>query len=130
MEIVKQIQNQCKFMFGFGKDKKKNDMDILEAYDLIVENESNPEFVILDVRTPGEFEENRIETAKNIDYRSNNFKDELSKLGRDEKYLVYCRSGRRSSNAVKIMVDLGFTDVKNMKGGITKWINKGLPIKV
>jgi rhodanese-related sulfurtransferase len=115
-------------MLGFGKNKI-DDIDILEAYDLIVENESNPEFIILDVRTPEEFEENRIETALNIDYRSNTFKDEISKLERNRKYLVYCRSGRRSADAVKIMMELGFNDVKNVKGGITKWINKGLPIR-
>ncbi len=116
-------------MFGFGK-KKNDDITISEAYDLIVENESNSKFIVLDVRRPDEFKENRIEKAINIDYTSNNFKDEVSKLERNGKYLVYCRSGRRSSNALKIMNDLGFTDVKNMKGGITKWINKGLPIKV
>lgn len=116
-------------MFGFGKKKNNDDIDILEAYDMIVENGSNPEFIVLDVRRPDEFEENRIENAINIDYTSNNFNDEISKLGRNRKYLVYCRSGRRSSNAVKIMMDMGFNDVRNMKGGITKWINKGLPIK-
>jgi rhodanese-related sulfurtransferase len=116
-------------MFGFGK-KKNDDITILEAYDLIVENESNPKFILLDVRRPDEFKESRIEKAINIDYTSNNFKDEISKLERNGKYLVYCRSGRRSSNALEIMKDLGFEDVKNMEGGITKWINKGLPIKV
>jgi rhodanese-related sulfurtransferase len=116
-------------MFGYGK-KKDYDINILDAYDLIVENQSNPKFMILDVRTPQEFAESRIENAKNIDYNSNTFKDEVSKLERDGKYLVYCRSGMRSLNATKIMMDLGFTDVKNMEGGITKWINKGLPIKV
>lgn len=115
-------------MFGFGK-KKKNDINILEAYDLMVENESNPEFIILDVRTPREYEESRIEHAKNIDYNSNNFKDELSKLERKHLYLVYCRSGRRSSGAVKQMNNLGFNNVKNMSGGIMKWNKKGLPVK-
>lgn len=128
IETVKKIQTKVSYMLGFGK-KKIDDIDILEAYDLIVENESNPEFIILDVRTPEEFAENRIETAINIDYRSNNFKYEISKLERNRKYLVYCRSGVRSADAVKIMMELGFNDVKNVKGGITKWINKGLPIR-
>ena len=115
-------------MLGFGK-KNNNDIEILEAYDLIVENQSNPEFIILDVRRPEEYEESRIENARNIDYNSNNFEEEILKLNKNDKYLVYCRSGRRSSNTLKIMNKLGFNDVKNMKGGITKWINKGLPIK-
>jgi rhodanese-related sulfurtransferase len=115
-------------MFGFGK-KNKYDVSVVEAYDIIVDNRSNPKFIVLDVRTPQEFEESRIENALNLDYHSNNFEAELSKLNRDGKYLVYCRSGRRSSNAVKLMDDLGFKDVKNMQGGITKWTNKGLPVK-
>lgn len=117
-------------MFGFGKKNNKNDINILAAYDMVVDNQSNPEFIIIDVRSPQEFKEGRIEDAKNIDYNSKNFKDELSKLQKDAMYLVYCRSGRRSSNAVKRMNDLGFKDVKNMKGGITRWNKEGLPIKV
>lgn len=126
--MVKKIQRQLQLMLGFGK-KNNNDIEILEAYDLIVENQSNPEFIILDVRRPEEYEESRIENARNIDYNSNNFEEEILKLNKNDKYLVYCRSGRRSSNTLKIMNKLGFNDVKNMKGGITKWINKGLPIK-
>jgi rhodanese-related sulfurtransferase len=115
-------------MLGFGK-KNRNDVSVVEAYDLIVENRSNPKFIVLDVRTPQEFAESRLENALNLDYHSNNFEAEISKLSRDGKYLVYCRSGRRSSNAVKLMDNLGFKDVKNMQGGITKWTNKGLPVK-
>lgn len=115
-------------MFGFGK-KRNNDIEVIEAYELIVENESNPEFIILDVRTPEEYGEYRIENARNMNYNSNNFKDELLKLEKNGSYLVYCRSGRRSSNAVKEMDKLGFRDVKNISGGILKWNKKGLPLK-
>ena len=128
IEMVKKFQVQFKFMFGFGK-KNKYDVSVVEAYDLIVENRSNPKFIVLDVRTPEEFEESRIENALNLDYHSNSFEAEISKLKKDDKYLVYCRSGRRSSNVVKLMDKLGFKDVKNMQGGITKWTNKGLPVK-
>lgn len=104
-------------------------MSVVEAYDLIVKNRSNPRFIVLDVRTPEEFAESRIENALNLDFHSNNFEAELSKLSRKDKYLVYCRSGRRSVNTMNLMDKLGFEDVKNMQGGITKWINKGLPVK-
>ncbi len=115
-------------MFGLEK-KKKKDIDILDAYKLIEENKSNQKFTILDVRTPEEFQENRIENAKNIDYYSNNFKDQILKLEMDGMYLVYCRSGGRSSSAVNLMEKLGFEDVKNLSGGIMKWNKKGLPLK-
>jgi len=95
---------------------------------LIVENESNPEFIILDVRTAEEFEFERIGDAKNIDFNSKDFKIQLENMDKNKKYLVYCHSGRRSSKAVKEMDKSGFKHVQNLSGGIMKWIKKGLPL--
>ena len=114
-------------MFGLGKNRK-NDIKTLDAYKLINNNLSNIEFVILDVKSPGEYCEEHIEQALNIDYNSKVFKAELDKRDRNKKYLVYCRSGHRSSNAVKIMIELGFTDIHNLSGGIRRWKGEGLPI--
>ena len=99
-----------------------------EAFTLIQDNKDNPDFVILDVRTPGEFAEGHIENATNLDYYSETFRDELSKLDKDKTYLVYCRSGKRSRNAVDIMVELNFREAYNMSGGIIEWKAEGLPL--
>lgn len=112
-------------MFKMGR-KGKNDIKSLDAYGLIAENKSNSKFVILDVRSPDEYSENHIENAENITYNSQNFEVEIEKLDKDKKYLVYCRSGHRSSNAIKVMIKLGFTDIHNLSGGIRKWKGKGL----
>jgi len=48
-----------------------------EAFTLIQENQDNPDFVIIDVRTPEEFAEEHIENAINIDYRSETFRTSL-----------------------------------------------------
>ncbi len=69
----------------------------------------------LDVRSPEEYSESHIDNAENIDYNSSTFKEELEKRDKNNKYLVYCRSGHRSSNAVKIMIKLGFTDIHNFQ---------------
>ena len=98
-----------------------------EAYTLIQENQENPDFVILDVRTPAEFAEGYIEDAINIDSRSETFADELDQLDKSKTYLTYCRSGRLGEKVLPIMEELGFREVYNMTGGIIQWMIEGLP---
>jgi rhodanese-related sulfurtransferase len=84
--------------------------------------------VTLDVRTPGEFAEGYIEGARLIDFQSGNFENEIATLDKTATYAVYCRSGNRSGQAVKVMMDAGFTNVFNMNGGVIDWANAGLPL--
>ncbi len=98
-----------------------------EAFTLIQNNRNNPDFVIIDVRTPEEFADGHIENALNIDYYSEIFRDELNKLDKNKTYLVYCRSGGRSGNALNIMKELNFREVYNISGGIIDWKAAGLP---
>ncbi len=97
------------------------------AYILIKENKDNPNFTILDVRTPEEFLGEYMENAVNLDYYSDTFRNDLDKLDKNKTYLIYCRSGRRSENALNIMKELDFREVYNMLGGIIKWKSEGLP---
>ena len=98
-----------------------------EAFALIQDNQDNPDFVIIDVRTPEEFAEEHIEDAINLDYYSETFQDELDTLDRDTTYLIYCRSGGRSGNALDIMAELDFGEAYNMTGGIIQWVEEELP---
>jgi rhodanese-related sulfurtransferase len=98
-----------------------------EAFNLIQANKDNPDFVILDVRTPREFSAERLENAINLNYESATFRNDLEKLDRNKIYLIYCRSGRRSGSALEIMKGLNFTEVYNMLGGINGWKAEGLP---
>ena len=95
-----------------------------EAFTLI---QNNPDFVILDVRTPEEVDAGYIENAINIDYYSDTFREELDRLDKNQKYLIYCRSGNRSGKASAIMKELNFSEVYNMTGGIVEWRSEGLP---
>lgn len=85
------------------------------AIDLI---KNNPDLLIVDVRTSGEFETGHIEGALNIDVGLPNFKEEIDRLDKNKKYLVYCRSGNRSKFAGRIMESLGFKEVYDLDGGI------------
>jgi rhodanese-related sulfurtransferase len=84
--------------------------------------------VTLDVRTSGEFAEGHIEGAQLIDFQSGNFENEIASLDKNATYAVYCRSGNRSSQAVKVMHDAGFHYVYNLNGGVIDWANAGLPL--
>jgi phage shock protein E len=89
---------------------------------------AEPGVVTLDVRTPAEFAEGYIEGARLIDFHSGNFEKEIATLDKNATYAVYCRSGNRSGQAVRIMQDAGFTNVFNMNGGVIDWANAGLPL--
>ena len=98
-----------------------------EAFTLIQNNQNNPDFVIIDVRTPGEFAEEHIENATNIDFYSEAFRDMLNTLDKNKTYLIYCRSGARSGSALDIMAELNFREVYNILGGINQWKAEGFP---
>ena len=100
----------------------------VEAYKLIQDNSDNPEFLILDVRTPAEYADGHIDHALNIDMLEPTFRDSLVGQDRNKTYIVYCRSGNRSSKAVDMMDELGFQKVYNMTGGIVGWENKQYPV--
>ncbi len=98
-----------------------------EAFTLIQDNEDNPNFVILDVRTPEEFSSGHIENSINLDFFSETFRENLDELDKNKTYLIYCKSGGRSGSALNIMTELNFMEVYNMLGGIISWEEEGLP---
>jgi len=98
-----------------------------EAFTSIQNNQNNPDFVIIDVRTPAEFAEEHIENATNIDFYSEAFRDTLNNLDKNKTYLIYCRSGVRSGSALDIMAELNFREVYNILGGINQWKAEGFP---
>ncbi|MDG1276731.1 MAG: rhodanese-like domain-containing protein [Algoriphagus sp.] len=106
-------------MLNFFKTTPKNYQDIPsgEFHDLMIQ----PNTVIIDVRSAGEFAGGKIRGARNLDIMSSDFSNQVKNLPKDKTYLVYCRSGNRSGQACEIMGDLGFEKVKNLKGGIMSW---------
>lgn len=103
------------------------DVNPQKANTLIQENAADPNFVILDVRTPQEYAAGHIAKSVNLDFYRGDFEAELDKLDKNKVYLVYCRSDNRSGQAADIMRKLGFTEVYDMDGGIMDWEAEGLP---
>ncbi len=71
---------------------------------------------VIDVRHPDEYASGHIPGAVNIDVEADTFDAQISALDRDEPYLVYCRSGRRSAIAAQRMAEAGFTDIVDAGG--------------
>jgi rhodanese-related sulfurtransferase len=98
-----------------------------EAFDLIQENRDNPDFKILDVRTPDEFEAEYIQDAVNMDFYASNYVRRLKRLDKDKTYVLYCRSGNRSGQSLELMKKMGFMEVYHISGGMIEWKASGLP---
>jgi rhodanese-related sulfurtransferase len=84
--------------------------------------------IILDIRTPEEYNQGIIEGAINIDFYDPGFTDDLDALDKDGHYVVYCRTGNRSGQAMSTFADLGFANVTEIDGGIVSWYDTGLPV--
>lgn len=95
-----------------------NTSRILDSEDFISKYKNTQNAILIDVRTPIEFDGGHIEGAVNLDYQNPNFIDEVKKLDKDKIYFVYCRSGNRSSKSISIMKNYGIKDIYDLKGGI------------
>ena len=73
----------------------------------------------IDVRTPGEFKGNSIKGFKNIPL--NQLANKATLLSSDKEVVVICQSGMRSSRAAKILKNLGYKQITNVKGGMSAW---------
>ena len=83
---------------------------------------------IIDVRTVAEHAAGHLEPALNLDLQDGTFEQALAGLDKSASYLLYCRSGNRSGIAMQMMLDAGFTNVKNLGSLEEASAALGLPI--
>ena len=93
-------------------DKGYEVIDTNKAIEII-----NNGAVLIDVRTSDEYNREHIPNAVNIPL------DTIDSIGydKDTTIIVYCQSGMRSLEAVKKLVDMGYTNLYNLDGGILNW---------
>ncbi len=80
--------------------------------------EAKADFFLLDVRDPWEYEERNL-GGHLIPLRE--LPDRLHELDPKKPIIVHCQMGGRSSRAVAYLLENGFTDVRNLRGGIQAW---------
>ncbi|REG90647.1 rhodanese-like domain-containing protein [Algoriphagus antarcticus] len=84
---------------------------------------------VIDVRTPDEMAEGHLPGSINVDFKNDNFKNEIAKLDKKRTYLLYCKTGIRSGDAASMMKAAGFTHIYSLDGGIEAWQEAGKPIE-
>ena len=100
-----------------GKVNKTHLESDLITVDKVQSYIDNPSTIFIDVRTPKEISNGKIANSLEINFRDDNFKEQINKLDKSKEYIIYCRSGGRSANAYAMMKDLGFTKIKDLDGG-------------
>lgn len=100
------------------------------AATLLQANAGKSNFVILDIRTPGEYSEGHIRNSVLLDYHSPSFSNGLAALDKNRTYFIYCRSGNRTGRALVMMEELGFKRVFELHGGIRAWLASGRTLQV
>lgn len=93
----------------------------------LLKNEAD--LTVIDVRTPKEFSSGSIVGARNLDLQSASFKSEVKELDPMAPYLVYCRSGNRSTQALEVFKQQNFTQIYHLNGGVKAWKQAGLKLE-
>ncbi|KAM9863712.1 rhodanese-like domain-containing protein [Leucobacter sp. BZR 635] len=70
--------------------------------------------ILLDVRTPEEFAAGHLDGAQLVDFNGGEIPGAILTLDPEAEYLVYCRSGNRSGQAIELMAAAGFTNLTNL----------------
>jgi rhodanese-related sulfurtransferase len=101
---------------------------VVQPADVSTELAENPPF-LLDVREVSEWDtDGYIEGAVNIPLRTLAASLDLLPADKDTPIVIYCKAGTRGSIGMTIVQMLGYTNVRNMAGGIMGWINAGFPV--
>lgn len=77
--------------------------------------------VLIDVRTPHEYDSARLKNALLLDYKSGAFDSSYRQLDKTKTYLLYCRSAIRSDHAATKMKAAGFKKVYQLQKGLKAW---------
>ena len=94
---------------GCSQTKSEHIIDFLAKH---------PESILLvDVRTPQEYEAGHLENAQNINWFDADFAENFSEIDKDEIIYVYCKVGGRSAQAQEKLISMGYTNVINLEGG-------------
>ncbi len=103
-------------------------IEVSAAKDFVARHEAA---VILDVRTPVEYEMSHITGAVNVNVQDESFPHMVGALDPNKTYIVHCTknpAGGRSSRALETLQRLGFKNLYSLEGGYVAWKDAELPL--
>ena len=98
----------------------------IEATAVPAKLNEKPKPLVLDVREPPEYAAGHIASSTLIPLQQ--LAGRMGELPKDREIICVCASGSRSSSAARHLVGQGYT-VLNLSGGMSRWLQAGLPIK-
>jgi rhodanese-related sulfurtransferase len=98
------------------------------AYKNIIDSDNK--IILIDVRSKQELDEIMINGVLNYDFNSDEFEKSILSLDKEKTYYMICRSGRRSGITTELMLENGFENVLNIKGGMIKWVDSNLKLSI
>ena len=118
-------------MQGQDFDQMVNDLidqsvPLISVEELAKEKNEVGNVVILDARAKEEFEISHLENAIWVGYED--FKMEGLDIDPQSEIVVYCSVGYRSEKVAEKLEEAGYKHVRNLHGGIFKWMNSGYPV--
>ena len=85
--------------------------------------------LFVDVREPYEIDEVSYDIQKQLQIPLGHIQTRMAEIPKDASVIVGCRSGARSMQACQFLAMNGYTNVKNLQGGIMGWMDNGCPTK-
>lgn len=112
-------------VFEFGKGKKALSLDTTKAVQMINDDDT----VLIDIRPSSQFNDGHISGAHNVGVSE--IKSRIEKLCKDKetKILLYCNTGISTNAAANQLVQLGYSNLYSIGGGIRAWQQANLPLK-
>jgi len=112
-----------------GDSKQSADPKIITAEQLAEQIRLSRAPLILDVRSEKEYAEGHIPGALNIPH--DQLPNRLSEIdaAKTEEIVVHCRSGHRAGIAEKVLIEAGYSNVRDLDGHMNGWQDAGYPIE-
>lgn len=113
---------------GEEKETTVEKIEVTAAQEYVAQHDNA---VIMDVRTPAEFDMSHVTGAINVSVQDDDFETMVAGLDKDKTYLVHCTrnpGNGRSSRALETLQNLGFKNLYSLKGGYIAWKEAELPL--
>lgn len=85
--------------------------------------------LLLDVREKDEYDQVRFEAPHILHIPYNELDERFSEIPHNQLVIVACSVGERSRTAAYFLLNNGYTEVANLKGGMAQWLHKQYPVK-
>lgn len=97
---------------GYYRNNSQNEINFVELKDMVAKGA-----ILVDVRSPQEFNEGHLPGAINIpEYEIRRFKNKMPKL--NQQIILYCQYGGRSRKSYNMLKKMGYTNIYSLKGGL------------